>query len=380
VDLIKTAAVYKASQTDFLLSNGDKLAETTYKVLGKELTNSLIECTGGRIFTSGPTIKSLIQDVDKFYTERGVWSCANFVLEGLEKDDPVIFDQAKDYLIETLDRCTNKRHYSHIAIKLTGLGHMDMFKIYHRAQHLLLRDMFKGYAIQHSDGSLVLTRDGAKQFLKDYGYEFTEAELDEFFELAKFEYSKYAKDEIGQVEFYENVHAHYVYSDKHNTAIIKRICESVGLKKNTRKAIERFQARVIEIIDRADGHDTKVCVDAEQTYIQKALDSFTRQLQTHYHKDGVAFILNGYQSYLKSSPYHIRREIDRCRTLGIGFGIKLIRGAYMEEERRIAKEKHYPSPVWDTIDETHASYNGNVDHILNNLDPERGKSKASSFS
>lgn len=373
-DLVKTAAVYKASQADFILNKGDKIAERTYKLLGKELTNSIIENTGGKVFTAGPTIRTLISDVDRLYTEKGVWSGANYVLEGLSRDDPEQFNKAKDYLIETLDRGANRRHYCHLAIKLTGLGHMDMFKIYNKAQRILMTELFSGYATPHPDGRMVLTKEGVKQFMRDNEYEFTEADIQEFFEIAKFENSNYNSDEIGEVEFYENVHVHYVNSDNHNTAIIKKICNSVGLKSNTRQAIQRFQDRVVEIVEKAQNYDTKLFVDAEQTFIQLALDAFTRQLQSIYHKDRVAFILNGYQSYLKSSPVHVQLEVERCKAVGIGFGIKLIRGAYMEEERKLANENYYPSPVWDTIEDTHTCYNQNVAHILEQLDPERGKS------
>lgn len=372
-ELMKTAAVYKASQNDLVLSRGDKIASQAYKLFGKEFTNSIIEKTGGKIFTSGPTIKTLLNDVDRFYTERGVWSGANFVLEGIERDQPEVFDGAKRYLIETIERVCETRHYAHLAIKLTGLGHMDMFKIYDKVQTALLTDLFSNNAEKHSDGKLVLKRDAARQFFKNSNIEFTEAELDEFFELAKFSNSKYDSNTIGEIEFFENVHAFYVDESKPEASLIRKLSISIGLKRNTRLALRRFSERVIEIVEKAAKNNTKLFVDAEQTYIQKALDSYTRQIQTIYHKNNMAFILNGYQSYLKATPYNVRREVERCRALDIGIGIKLIRGAYMEEERRLAKEYLYESPVWDNIEDTHLSYDGNMEHILTHMDPSRGK-------
>ena len=38
------------------------------------------------------------------------------------------------------------------------------------------------------------------------------------------------------------------------------------------------------------------------------------------------------------------------------FGAKLVRGAYLTLERRRASERGYASPVWDTLEETHACY------------------------
>jgi proline dehydrogenase len=45
----------------------------------------------------------------------------------------------------------------------------------------------------------------------------------------------------------------------------------------------------------------------------------------------------------------------------------MVRGAYMNEERTIAANAGSISPVWDTIEETHASYNGCLEQIIPNL-------------
>jgi hypothetical protein len=48
-------------------------------------------------------------------------------------------------------------------------------------------------------------------------------------------------------------------------------------------------------------------------------------------------------------------------------GIKLIRGAYMNEERTLAEEQGRESPVWDTIEETHKCYDTSMMHIIKNM-------------
>lgn len=42
---------------------------------------------------------------------------------------------------------------------------------------------------------------------------------------------------------------------------------------------------------------------------------------------------------------------------GFHLGVKLVRGAYMMMERERAERKGAPSPIWDTIEQTHAAYN-----------------------
>ena len=75
--------------------------------------------------------------------------------------------------------------------------------------------------------------------------------------------------------------------------------------------------------------------------------------------------MNGYQCYLKRMPKVILQEVECSKALGYNLGIKLIRGAYMNEERELAKGKE--SPVWDTIEDTHASYNNCLKTIITNL-------------
>ena len=116
-----------------MLSNGTKIVDVCYKVLGKDLTNFIIEGTAGEIFTAGPNINTLIADADKFFNERGNLSGANYVLEGWEEDDVELFNKSKDYLIETVDKLCRTRPYAHLSVKLTGLWHMEILIKYNCA-------------------------------------------------------------------------------------------------------------------------------------------------------------------------------------------------------------------------------------------------------
>lgn len=64
----------------------------------------------------------------------------------------------------------------------------------------------------------------------------------------------------------------------------------------------------------------------------------------------------------------IQDEVACSKALGYNLGIKLIRGAYMSEERTLAASLGLPSPVWDTIEDTHACYNTCMTHVLQNLE------------
>jgi len=87
-----------------------------------------------------------------------------------------------------------------------------------------------------------------------------------------------------------------------------------------------------------------------------------------FNRGDKTIILNGYQCYLKRMSQVIQDEVAASKALGFNLGVKLIRGAYMSEERALAATQGVPSPVWDTLEDTHACYNVALDHVLNNLD------------
>lgn len=80
--------------------------------------------------------------------------------------------------------------------------------------------------------------------------------------------------------------------------------------------------------------------------------------------------MNGFQQYLKRMIKQVPLEIEASKRLGFNLGVKLIRGAYMNEERRLAQEGGYESPVHQTIDDTHSCYNTNLKLLAENLGPK----------
>ena len=66
----------------------------------------------------------------------------------------------------------------------------------------------------------------------------------------------------------------------------------------------------------------------------------------------------------------IPMEVKASKSYSFNMGIKLIRGAYMNEERTLAEEQNRESPVWDTLDETHKCYDTSMMHIIKNMNSD----------
>ena len=107
----------------------------------------------------------------------------------------------------------------------------------------------------------------------------------------------------------------------------------------------------------ANESNCRLYVDAEQTFIQAAIESFGQQMTHKLNVGSNVTIMNGYQCYLKRMQRVIPMEVRASQDFNYNLGIKLIRGAYMMEERGLALEQGLESPVWDEIDQTHACYN-----------------------
>ena len=66
--------------------------------------------------------------------------------------------------------------------------------------------------------------------------------------------------------------------------------------------------------------------------------------------------------------YTVPMEVRASQQYDYNLGIKMVRGAYMNEERQIAQEQDKESPVWDEIEGTHTCYNNNLEHIISSMD------------
>jgi proline dehydrogenase len=80
--------------------------------------------------------------------------------------------------------------------------------------------------------------------------------------------------------------------------------------------------------------------------------------------------MNGYQCYLKRVGKVLEMEVQASKKFNYNLGLKMIRGAYMNEERKLAAENGSESPVWDTLEETHTCYNEAMQHVIINMKHE----------
>jgi proline dehydrogenase len=104
-------------------------------------------------------------------------------------------------------------------------------------------------------------------------------------------------------------------------------------------------------------------VDAEQSYVQRCIESVSEQMQERYNKNR-AYVIPTIQNYLKRSLYRGNVEVELAKYKNLKFGAKLVRGAYIVEETRLAKEGNYETPVVGDFDTTTHNYLTNFEKML----------------
>ncbi|XP_045595464.2 hydroxyproline dehydrogenase isoform X1 [Procambarus clarkii] len=108
-----------------------------------------------------------------------------------------------------------------------------------------------------------------------------------------------------------------------------------------------------------------LAVDAEYTYTNPAINLLTLAMMAVFNTP-TPVIWNTYQGYLKAGCQSLEHDLELVRALGpdVGFGAKLVRGAYLERERSLALLEAYPDPVNDTYEDTSIVYDSMVEVML----------------
>ena len=78
-------------------------------------------------------------------------------------------------------------------------------------------------------------------------------------------------------------------------------------------------------------------------------------------------VWNTYQCYLKAALTTISSELAVVEGFGRSFGAKIVRGAYMEKERKLARERDYEDPVNETYEATGEMYNAVIKMMLEHI-------------
>ncbi len=150
--------------------------------------------------------------------------------------------------------------------------------------------------------------------------------------------------------------------------LMKRFLSAIDkLNKEEKEEWHRVRHRMMRICETAVEQKTGVLVDAEETWIQDPVDALTILMMDTFNKNK-CYVYNTTQHYRHDRLQFLKDSYAAAVERNFILGAKLVRGAYMEKERKRAEEKGYPSPIHPDKESTDRDFNAGVAFCIENID------------
>ncbi len=120
--------------------------------------------------------------------------------------------------------------------------------------------------------------------------------------------------------------------------------------------LAKIRKRLNRILHLASDMGVGVFIDAEESWVQDAMDTLVEELMETYNKKKVV-AYNTYQMYRTDRLEVLKKAFEKSQNRNYYLGAKIVRGAYMDKERKRAADQGYPSPIYATKEETDEAFN-----------------------
>ena len=147
--------------------------------------------------------------------------------------------------------------------------------------------------------------------------------------------------------------------------LYRKIGSNVKLSELEERQLDAVESRFNKICTQAKEKQMKVLIDAEESWIQSAIDKLVINQMLIFNKKE-ALVFNTVQAY-RHDRYDYLINLHKKYKGKIKIGIKLVRGAYMEKENNRANKYGYKSPICKSKKLTDRSFNDCLKHILKNI-------------
>ena len=148
--------------------------------------------------------------------------------------------------------------------------------------------------------------------------------------------------------------------------LLERMTLGAELTAAENQQLEKVRARIRRMAQFAAKSGRALMIDAEETWIQGAIDQLAREAMQEFNRDQLV-VLTTIQCYRVGRQAQLRADLDHASDHSYFYGVKLVRGAYMEKERERAATMGYASPIQPDKAGTDAEYDACVRMMLEAL-------------
>jgi proline dehydrogenase len=129
----------------------------------------------------------------------------------------------------------------------------------------------------------------------------------------------------------------------------------------------KVQDRLLRICKAAAQKNVGVFIDAEETWIQDPIDVITILMMEQFNKNKV-IVYNTLQLYRHDRLQFLKDSYEAALQRNFILGAKIVRGAYMEKERKRAEQMNYPSPIQPDKKMTDRDFNEAIQFCIDHID------------
>ena len=148
--------------------------------------------------------------------------------------------------------------------------------------------------------------------------------------------------------------------------LLEKMTEGSALNAEEEAQLSRVRARIRRMAQFAAKSGRTLMIDAEETWIQGAIDQLAREAMMEFNRERLV-IMTTIQCYRVGRTAQLQADLAHATDHGYYFGVKLVRGAYMEKERDRAAAMGYPSPIQPDKAGTDAEYDACLRLVIDAL-------------
>ncbi|TGE16574.1 proline dehydrogenase family protein [Hymenobacter elongatus] len=152
-----------------------------------------------------------------------------------------------------------------------------------------------------------------------------------------------------------------------DSALLEKVQSGKALSSAEQASYDRSKARVEAICARAHQYGVRVFIDAEESWFQGTIDALAYEMMAKYNHDS-AIVWNTYQLYRHDRLEAIEQACEAAARGNYFLGGKLVRGAYMEKEGRVATQRGYQNPINASKDATDQLYDDALRYCIAHAD------------
>ena len=156
-------------------------------------------------------------------------------------------------------------------------------------------------------------------------------------------------------------------NDEEGTLMKRHLKAIDKLNDSEKEEWHRIRNRMMRVCEAAAEKKIGVLMDAEDSWIQDPVDALTILMMDMFNKERPV-VYNTTQHYRTERLQFLKDSYAASVERKFILGAKLVRGAYMEKERKRAAEKGYPSPIQPDKESSDKDFNESVKFCIDHID------------